>query len=79
MFRVGEKVVCVNNLFNNVTINHLKLNNIYTISEITFSTGDQFLIDILENETGMCYNSNRFISLQAHRIIKLKELIKCSE
>jgi len=72
MFKVGDKVACINGLVKNTYVNSLKINNIYTISEIRG-------ILVRLHETNICYNSNRFMSLQAYRRVKLNQLMKCSK
>jgi hypothetical protein len=69
MFEVGDKVVCVNNIWINGNRNPLKIGNIYTIEEILlYSTVHIVVINNIE------YRYDRFISLEEDRRRKLEKI-----
>jgi len=74
MFKVGERVVCVNDksiIPNKILF--IKKNNIYIISE---NINDS--VKLIEDNIYL-YSETRFVSLKAHRRIKLNQLMKCSK
>jgi hypothetical protein len=84
MFKVGEKVVCINAGEMNVKIFHgilikpkvkqIKENQIYTIKNENAGNDDLSLVEI-DDET--YYRRERFVSLLEYRRIKLKKI--CSK
>jgi hypothetical protein len=69
MFKVGDKVVCVNNVWTYGNRNSLKIGNIYTIEEILlYSTVHIVVINNIE------YRYDRFISLEEDRRRKLEKI-----
>ena len=73
MFKIGDKVVCINVSHNDVRgLINLKLHEIYTISDISFVDVTMY-ISLNDEEPG--YFSTRFKLLSEVRKEKLNKLI----
>ena len=77
----GDKVVCINSgsfsAFNGIykaTVKKIKENEIYTVDD----KGHSYDI-ILKEVPGTFYLSERFVSLQQYRLMKLKKIKKNTE
>lgn len=72
MFRVGEKVLCIDDipLYDKQGPMDITKKNIYTVEDCS----EGYVVIF---ETGHFYSPNRFVSLSKIRKQKLKQLMKC--
>ncbi len=74
MFKVGEEVICINNLtYYGDVINLLELNKKYIVTGLLKDKLNNYSL-ILEGITRNGFNSNRFVSLLEYRKLKIKKL-----
>jgi len=76
MFKIGDKVVCIDNKFNNIIDADLELYKIYTIRKLypTFKPNVTFL-----EYSNVMHDIKRFISIKEYRKLKLEKLNLCSK
>lgn len=75
MFKPGDKIVCIDNYFDIISVNlfgddQLTFEKVYTVSELM--GGGIFIV--LKNENDFGYSAERFISLKEYRKRKLDKL-----